>query len=62
MNRASLVKEAMSIAFPHDLVQGQKHMLNISDNVLVCGSEVNHKQSDYVALAPLWDSDLKIVS
>ena len=53
MNRASLVKEAMSTAFPHELVQGQKHILNISDNVPVCGSEVNHKQSDYVALAPL---------
>lgn len=51
-NRASLVKEAMSIEFPHELVQGQKCMLNISDNVPVCGSEVNHKQSDYVTLAP----------
>lgn len=53
MNHASLVTEAMSIAFPHELVQGQKRMLNISDNVPVCGSEVNHRQSDYVALAPL---------
>lgn len=56
----------MSIKFPHELVQGQKCMLNISDNVPVCGSEVSHKQSDYVTLAPLWDSssdgDLKIVS
>lgn len=44
MNHASLVKEAMSIEFPHELVQGQKRILSISDNVPVCGSEVNHKK------------------
>lgn len=65
INRASSVKEAMSFEFPHELEQGQNCILNVIDNVLVCESEVNHKQSDCVILTPLldssWDSDLSIL-